>query len=131
FFDIRGGGGFADVGVDFALRGDADAHRLERTVMDVGWDDHPSAGNFGTDQFRGKVLTASYILHLSRDHTSAGIMHLSPDRIIHSLRDPLSTHVPDYATRVRDAACSLPRYADRSLCATVSAAAASCGAAVE
>ena len=41
--DVGGDGGVADVRVDLARRGDADGHRLELRVVDVGGDDHPPA----------------------------------------------------------------------------------------
>ena len=50
--DVRGDGGVADVRVDLAERGDADRHRLEFGMIDVGRDDHAPARDFVADQFR-------------------------------------------------------------------------------
>ena len=40
--DLRSDRGIADIGVDLALEGHADAHGLKRTVMDIGGDDGAS-----------------------------------------------------------------------------------------
>ena len=50
--DVGGDGGIADVGVDLALGGDADAHRLQVGVVDVGRNDHAAARHFGAHQLR-------------------------------------------------------------------------------
>ena len=56
--DVRGHRGVADVGVDLAQGGDADAHRLELGVVDVRGDDQASGGDLVADElgvrsFRG------------------------------------------------------------------------------
>ena len=51
FVDVRGDGGVADVGVDLAERCDADGHRLEFGMVDVGGDDHAAASDFVADEF--------------------------------------------------------------------------------
>ena len=65
--DIRCHGGVADVRVDLAERGDADRHRLEFGMIDVGWDDHSSPSNFVPDQFHGLFFPESDVLHLFGD----------------------------------------------------------------
>ena len=44
--------GIADVRVDLAFGRDAYAHRLERPMIDIGWNNHPAAGNFGANPAR-------------------------------------------------------------------------------
>src|SRR6202042_2088768 len=56
FVDVRRSGGVADIGIDLATRGDANAHRLQVGVMDVGRDNHPATRHFGTNQLAGNVL---------------------------------------------------------------------------
>jgi hypothetical protein len=41
--NVGSGGGVADVGVDFALRRNANGHGLKLEVADVGRNDHASA----------------------------------------------------------------------------------------
>ena len=55
--DIRRGGGIADVGVDFAAEGDADAHRFEIAVVNVGGNDGAAAGDFAADEFRVEIFS--------------------------------------------------------------------------
>ena len=52
FVHVAGDGRVADVGIDFALRGDANAHRLQPggKVNFVGGDDHPPGSDFLTDR---------------------------------------------------------------------------------
>jgi hypothetical protein len=45
--DVRQHGGIPDIGIDFAIGGDPNAHRFQVGVMDVGRNDHPAAGYFG------------------------------------------------------------------------------------
>ena len=56
FFDVRSDRRIADIGVDLALRRDADGHRLQVGVVDVGRDDHAPARHFGANQLRRQVL---------------------------------------------------------------------------
>ena len=53
FFDRRGDGGVADIGVDLHQEVAADDHRLELGVVDVGGDDGAAARDFGAHEFRG------------------------------------------------------------------------------
>ena len=56
--DVGGDGGVADIGVDLALRLDADGHGLEFRVVDVGRDDHASGGDFVADELGGRRARA-------------------------------------------------------------------------
>jgi hypothetical protein len=68
----------ADVGVDLALRGDADAHRLQASgEMDlVGRDDHPPGGDFVPDQLRSEVLALRDEFHFGRNLSGPGGLQL-------------------------------------------------------
>jgi hypothetical protein len=68
--DCAGDGGVADVGVDLAPRGDADAHRFEPflEVMDVGRNDHAAAGDLAANKFWVEVFAASHECHLRSDN---------------------------------------------------------------
>src|SRR5207247_1734201 len=56
--DGAGDRGVADVGVDLAQGGDADAHRFQAfaEVIDIGRDDHAAPRDFGADEFGLEVL---------------------------------------------------------------------------
>ncbi len=74
--DVGGDGGIADVGVDLAQRGHADAHGLQFRMVDVRRDDHPAAGDFVAHQFRSDLLALGDVDHLLGDLALAGIVHL-------------------------------------------------------
>src|SRR5262249_36182581 len=76
--DLAGDGRVADVGVDLAPGGDADAHRLEAPgqVGLVGGDDHPAAGHLVADQLGLEVLALGDEGHLVGDHAPAGGLKL-------------------------------------------------------
>ncbi len=73
--------------------GDADAHRLQIGVMDVGRDDHPAARNFVADGLRGEAFALRHVLHLLGDPALAGIMHLRADAVAGAPRYPLVSHI--------------------------------------
>ncbi len=104
FFDIRSGGGVADVRVDLAARCHPDAHRLEVGVPDVGRNDHPAARHFVADQFRRDLFPSRHILHLFGDLPKAGVMHLGPHFIGPTFFNPLAAHTNDSLYR-RTGAC--------------------------
>src|SRR5262249_7756490 len=76
--DLAGDGRVADVGVDLALGGDADAHRLEAPgqVDLVGGDDHAPAGHLVADQLGLEVLALGDEGHLLGDDAPAGGVQL-------------------------------------------------------
>ena len=86
FVDVRGGRGVADVGVDLAVEGDADAHRLEVAVMDVGGDDGAAARDFAADQFRLELFAPRDVLHLFGDDALPRVVHLRDVSRRHSRR---------------------------------------------
>ena len=75
-FHIGGDGRVADIGVDFAERGDADGHRLEFGMVDVGGDDHASAGDFIAHKLGGDFLADGNVFHFLGGDALAGIVHL-------------------------------------------------------
>ena len=76
FVDIRGHGGVADVGVDLAQRGHADAHRLQLGMVDVGGDDHAPARHLVAHQLGRELLALGHVEHFFRDQALAGVVHL-------------------------------------------------------
>ena len=76
FVNVRGHRGVADIGIDLAQRGHANAHRLEFGMIDVGGDDHAAARDFVANQFRRKLFAVGDVMHLLGDHALAGIVHL-------------------------------------------------------
>src|SRR5579863_4268723 len=74
--NLTGNCGITNVRVDFALEGNADAHRFERFMMDVGGDNGAATGNFIPDKFRGELFTLRDELHLLGDDALPRIMHL-------------------------------------------------------
>ena len=67
FVDVRSDRGVADVGVDLAFRRDADGHRLEVAMIDVGRNDHAAARDLRPDQLRREVLAVRDMPHLFGD----------------------------------------------------------------
>ena len=76
FVDLRGHCRIADVGIDLAQRRHADAHRLEFGMVDVGGNNHASAGDFVANQFGRKLFPVGDVSHFLGDHAIAGITHL-------------------------------------------------------
>ena len=76
FFDVRGDGRVADVGVDLAQRRHADRHRLQFGMVDVRGDDHAAASDFIAHQFGRDLLAVGDVLHLVGDHALARVVHL-------------------------------------------------------
>ena len=85
-------GGGADVGVHLALGGDADRHRLQVGVVDVGRDDHAAAGHLFHDQRLGQVLPLRHVGHLFSHHPLSGVVHLGDVGLTFALFDPGATH---------------------------------------
>ena len=86
-FDARGGGGIADVGIDFHQEVAANDHGLGLGMVDVGRQHGTSAGDFAAYEFRGDValdaqfpavhvLANGHILHFGGDDSCLGIGHL-------------------------------------------------------
>src|SRR5439155_24481718 len=76
--DLADDGGVADVGVDLALAGHADAHRLQAfgEVDRVGRHDHAAAADLVADQLRVEVLARGDESHRVGDDALAGGFHL-------------------------------------------------------
>ena len=98
FVDVGRCGRVADVRVDLALGGDADGHRLEVAMIDVGGKDAAPASDFAAQQLRLELLAPGDILHLFRDHALPREMHLRnvalsiAPRRSQPLFNPLFTH---------------------------------------
>jgi hypothetical protein len=76
FFDGRGDGRVADVGIDFDQEVTADDHRLRLGVVDVRGDYRPAPGYLLPYVFRVYALPDANELHLVGDDTLAGVVHL-------------------------------------------------------
>ena len=76
FVNVRSDGGVADVGVDLAERLDADRHRFEFGMVDVGGDDHAAASDFIAHQFGRDLFAVGDVAHLFGDDALAGVVHL-------------------------------------------------------
>src|ERR1700674_1237051 len=76
FINIRTRRGVADVRIDFALRSDADGHRLKVFVMDVGGNDAAPPRHFAPDQLRLQLFALRNVLHLLGDDALPRQMHL-------------------------------------------------------
>ena len=93
FLDVRGHGRVADVGINLAQRGHADAHGFEFGMIDIGGNNHPAARNFIANQFGRKLFTMRHVGHLIRDLPLARVAHLGEIAVGilgFSARDPLS-----------------------------------------
>ncbi len=97
--DIAGDGRVTDVGVDLALRLDADAHGLDFRMIHVGRDDHASGGNFVAHQLRRDLLALRNVQHLLGQQAFAGKMHLRQVGVagacsfLTALGDPIGTRI--------------------------------------
>ena len=74
--NFRSGGGISDVRIDFAEEGDADAHRFEIAVVNVGGNDGASAGDFAADEFGLELFAAGNVFHFFGDDALARVVHL-------------------------------------------------------
>ncbi len=97
--DIRSGCRVADVRVDLARRCHADAHGLQRSMVDVGRDNHASPRNFVPNCRRRKLLPPGNVVHFAGDLTLAGVVHLCADRILLPRFYPFTPH-RGYLTRL-------------------------------
>src|SRR5213079_1299180 len=80
FFDRRGDGAVADVGVDFDEEIAADDHRLGFGMVDVSRDDGAAAGDFGADEFGGDLFGncgAKAVAGMSESEVVAGAISCS------------------------------------------------------
>ena len=96
--DVGSSGGVADIGVDLTRGPDADAHGLKGRVVDVGGDDHATAGDFVAHEFRSEAFALGDELHLAGDLAFAGIVHLGPDGIGPAGICPLFAHLVSSVT---------------------------------
>jgi hypothetical protein len=71
--DLAGDRRVADVGVDFAPAGHANAHRFEPLgqMVNVGRDDHAPPSDLVADQLDGQVFALGNKLHFGRDRALA------------------------------------------------------------
>ncbi len=99
FVNVRSRRRIPDVRVDLALERDADAHRLQRLVMDVRGNDRAPARDFAAHQFRLDLLAPRHVFHLFGDHALARVVHLrnvacavGRRRFLQSLFNPSVSH---------------------------------------
>src|SRR5438876_9785003 len=90
FVNVGSRRGVADVRVDFAFEGDADAHRLEVAMMDVGGDDSTAARYFAADQFGVEFFAFRDVGHLFCDEALPREMYLRNIASVGSARDTIS-----------------------------------------
>ena len=76
FVHVGSGGGIADVRVDLAEEGDADAHRLEIAMMDIGGNDGAAARHFVAHQLGREFFALGDVLHFFGDDALARVVHL-------------------------------------------------------
>ena len=74
--NVRCGGGIADVRVDLAEKRNADAHRFEAAMVNIGGNDRAAARHFAADEFGRKLFALRHVLHLFGDDALARVMHL-------------------------------------------------------
>jgi hypothetical protein len=90
---IRAVGGRADIGVDLAFGRNADRHRFQIGVVDVGGDDHAPPRHFIANQRYGQAFSVGHIVHLLRHDALTGVVHLRHIALSASLGDPVCTHI--------------------------------------
>src|SRR5262245_56627539 len=79
-FDIRGGGGVTDVGVDFTVEVYADDHWVHLAMLqmvDIGRNDGGTERDFVTNKFWCYIFLLGDAFHLRRYFASACALHLS------------------------------------------------------
>ena len=97
--DVAGDGRIADVGVDLALRGHANAHRLQLRMVDVGRNDHVADGDLVADQLGRDLLALGDEEHLFGEQALARKVHLRHVGVagargfFAALRDPLGARI--------------------------------------
>jgi hypothetical protein len=82
----------ADVRVDLAFRGEADGHRLQLRVPDVGGDDHPAARDLVADPLHRQALARGDVGHLLRHGALTCVVQLRDVGVTPTLRDPFGAH---------------------------------------
>ena len=120
FVDVRGRRRVADVRVDLALERDADAHRLQRLVVDVRGNDRAAARHFAAHQLRLDLFAPRHVLHLFGDHALARVVHLRNvarpvrrRRFLQPLLNPSVSHshrFPLKSLRSRSVSLVMPNY---------------------
>src|SRR5260370_16463802 len=76
FIIIRRDRAVTDVCVDLTKGLDANAHGLKFGMIDVRWNDHPTASNFVAYQFWGNLLALGTIQHFFSDYALPSVVHL-------------------------------------------------------
>src|ERR1700693_4419651 len=74
--NVRGSRGIADVGVDLASGGDADAHGFQIAVVHIGGNNQVPASDFAGNQLRGNLPAPRYKAHLFGTYAAARPVHL-------------------------------------------------------
>ena len=104
FVNVAGDGRVADVGVDLAARLDADGHRLQLGMVDVGRNDHASGGNFVADELGRNLFALGDEDHLFGEQALARKVHLrhvgvaAARGLFAALGDPLGAGFQDTRT---------------------------------
>src|SRR5262249_37679697 len=91
--DIRTDGRIADVGVDFAFGCNADTHRLEVGVIDIGWNNKPAASHLRADLLGRQIFPPRDVVHLLSDDALAGVMQLRANAMVVTFGYPLCAHI--------------------------------------
>jgi hypothetical protein len=81
------------------LDGNADRHRFQVGVVDVGGDDHPPPRHFVANQRQRAGSRLGDVVHLFGDDALAGVVHLGAIGVILSLNNPFRSHASDLYKR--------------------------------
>ena len=65
--------------------------------MDIGRNDHAAPCDLGADQLAGDVLALGDIFHFLGDDALPRVIHLRPDRIVHSRGNPWAAHTGHFS----------------------------------
>ncbi len=76
FVDVRSRRGISDVRIDLALKSDANPHRLEVSVIDIGGNNRAPPCDFAAHELRIQFFSLRDVLHLFRNHALPRQMHL-------------------------------------------------------
>lgn len=74
---------------DLARGSHADTHGLESMVVNVGRNDHPPPRHFLANQFGGDAFATGNVFHFAGYDSVAGVMDLSPNRVVPTRSNPL------------------------------------------
>jgi hypothetical protein len=94
FVQVGGRRRVADVGIDLTFGVDADGHRFQCCMVDVGWNNHAATRDFIANELRCQTFARCDVAHFFGDFALAGQVHLRiiAVAVLQATFDPSSSH---------------------------------------